>query len=271
MSRNLFDLSGQTAAVIGGTGVLGGAMAEALAGAGATVAVVGRDVGRGSERVRKITEAGGQAVFVPADAGDRDSLEAARQKIEELASAPSILVNAAGGNRPAATITPGSDFCGMPVEAWKEVFDLNLVAGVLLPCQVFSPPMLAARRGSIVNIASLSGILPLSRVVAYSAAKAAVINLTQFLAREWATSGVRVNALSPGFFPADQNRRLLYAEDGVTPSERGRQILAHTPMSRFGSPQELGGGVIWLAAHAASSFVTGQNIVIDGGFTSTTI
>ena len=182
-----------------------------------------------------------------------------------------MLINAAGGNRNEASLSPGGDFCKLPTEAWRDVFDLNLVSGVLLPCQVFAQPMLAAGRGSIINIASLSGILPLSRVVAYSAAKAAVINLTQFLAREWARQGVRVNALSPGFFPADQNRKLLYEEDGVTLSERGRQIFAHTPMQRFGSAPELGGAVVWLAAHAASSFVTGQNIVVDGGFTSTTI
>ncbi|MFM8580708.1 MAG: SDR family oxidoreductase, partial [Planctomycetaceae bacterium] len=265
MSRNLFDLQGQTAVVIGGTGVLGGAMASALADAGATVAVLGRHAGRGAERVAAITDHGGHAFFVTCDSGDRASLEAARAEIERQAPAASVLINAAGGNRPEATLPPGSDFCALPPQAWREVFDLNLVSGVLLPCQVFAQPMLAAGRGSIINIASLSGILPLSRVVAYSAAKAAVINLTQFLAREWARQGVRVNALSPGFFPADQNRRLLYEEDGVTLSERGRQIFAHTPMGRFGSAPELGGAVVWLAAHAASSFVTGQNIVVDGG------
>jgi NAD(P)-dependent dehydrogenase (short-subunit alcohol dehydrogenase family) len=130
--------------------------------------------------------------------------------------------------------------------------------------------MLAAGKGSIINIASMSGMIPLSRVVAYSAAKAAVINLTQFLAREWATRGIRVNAISPGFFPAEQNRALLYQTDGSL-SERGGQIIGHTPMSRFGQANELGGAVCWLAAHAASSFVTGQNIVVDGGFSAVTI
>jgi len=130
--------------------------------------------------------------------------------------------------------------------------------------------MLAAGKGSVINVASLSGMTPLSRVVAYSAAKAAVINLTQFLAREWATRGVRVNALSPGFFPAEQNRKLLFNDDGSY-SDRGKQIIGHTPMARFGSAEELGGAVVWLASQRASSFVTGQNIVVDGGFTSTTI
>jgi len=141
---------------------------------------------------------------------------------------------------------------------------------VLLPCQVFGESMLAEGHGSIINIASLSGIIPLSRVVAYSAAKAAVVSLTKFLAREWAPRGVRVNSISPGFFPADQNRALLFNPDG-SPTARGRQIIEHTPMARFGEPSELAGTVVWLAATKASSFITGQNIVVDGGFMSTTI
>ncbi|MGL5094776.1 MAG: SDR family oxidoreductase, partial [Planctomycetia bacterium] len=150
------------------------------------------------------------------------------------------------------------------------VFDLNLVGGVLLPSQVFGETRVAAGKGSIVNIASMAGMIPLSRVVAYSAAKAAVLNLTMFLAREWATRGVRVNAISPGFFPAEQNRALLFTADGGY-TERGRQIVGHTPMGRFGAAEELAGALVWLAAPRASSFVTGQNIVVDGGFSSTTI
>ncbi|HAY78546.1 MAG TPA: D-mannonate oxidoreductase, partial [Planctomycetaceae bacterium] len=130
--------------------------------------------------------------------------------------------------------------------------------------------MLEAAQGSVINIASMSGMIPLSRVVAYSAAKAAVINLTQFLAREWATRGVRVNAISPGFFPAEQNRALLFNEDGSY-TERGGQIIGHTPMARFGKPEELAGATVWLASQRAASFVTGQNIVVDGGFSSVTI
>jgi NAD(P)-dependent dehydrogenase (short-subunit alcohol dehydrogenase family) len=181
-----------------------------------------------------------------------------------------VLVNAAGGNRPDATLPPGADFCKLPLEAWQGVFDLNLVGGVLLPAQVFGEAMLAAGRGSVINIASMAGMTPLSRVVAYSAAKAAVINLTKFLAREWAAKGVRVNAISPGFFPAEQNRALLFKPDGSY-SERGGQIIGHTPMARFGEAQELAGAVVWLAAPRASSFVTGQNIVVDGGFSAVTI
>ncbi len=270
MNNDLFSLGNQTAVVIGGTGVLGGAMADALAGQGARVAIVGRSAERGNQRVDAIKSAGGQAIFQSADAMDRDSLVAAREAIAAEFGPASILVNAAGGNRPDATLPPGADFCQLPTEAWQNVFDLNLVGGVLLPAQVFGETMLAESQGSIINIASMAGMIPLSRVVAYSAAKAAVINLTQFLAREWATRGVRVNAISPGFFPADQNRALLFNEDGSY-TERGGQIIGHTPMARFGKPAELAGAVVWLAAHNASSFVTGQNIVVDGGFASVTI
>ena len=270
MKSSLFDLSGKTAIVLGGTGVLGGAMSEALAGAGASVVVIGRNEERGRERVRIIHQEGGKASFETADALDRDSLLRARDRILRIHGSLHILVNATGGNRPDATLPPGADFCKLPIEAWKEVFDLNLVGGVLLPCQIFAETMLLQGAGSVINIASLSGMTPLSRVVAYSAAKAAVLNLTQFLAREWAERGVRVNAISPGFFPADQNRALLFNPDGSF-SERGGQIIAHTPMGRFGTSNELAGAVVWLASDKASSFVTGQNIVVDGGFSSSTV
>ena len=270
MSNPLFDLSGVTAAVIGGTGVLGGAMADALGASGAKVAVLGRSAERGDARVKAIEDAGGTAVFETADALDRKSLEAARDAIAEKLGPVSVLINAAGGNRPDATLPPGADFCDLPMDAWQGVFDLNLVGGVLLPSQVFGASMLEGGEGSIINIASMAGMIPLSRVIAYSAAKAAVINVTQFLAREWATQGIRVNAISPGFFPAEQNMKLLFNDDG-TYTERGGQIIGHTPMARFGKPEELAGAVVWLASKNASSFVTGQNIVVDGGFSSVTI
>ncbi len=268
--NNLFDLTSEVAVVLGGTGVLGGAMAEALAHAGARVAVVGRNEERGMDRVRAIEAAGGQALFVQADAMNRESLATAREVILQQWGKVSVLINGAGGNKPEATIPPGGDFCKLPYEGWQAVFDLNLVGGTLFPCQIFGEAMLTAHKGSIINIASMSAILPLSRVVAYSASKAAVLNLTQFLAREWATRGVRVNAISPGFFPAEQNRRMLLKEDG-TYTERGQSIIGHTPMGRFGNAQELAGAVVWLASPRASSFVTGQNIVVDGGFSSVTI
>ena len=270
MSRDLFDLSGETAVVIGGTGALGGAMAEALGAAGARVAVIGRNAERGEERARAIDPSGDRAAFFAADALEKSSLARARDLIRERLGAPSVLVNAAGGNRPDATLPPGSDFCKLPLEAWQGVFDLNLVGGVLLPSQVFGEAMLAAGRGSVINIASMAGMTPLSRVVAYAAAKAAVLNLTMFLAREWAPRGIRVNAISPGFFPAEQNRSLLFNKDGSY-TERGGQIIGHTPMGRFGEPDELAGAAVWLASPRASSFVTGQNIVVDGGFSSVTI
>jgi NAD(P)-dependent dehydrogenase (short-subunit alcohol dehydrogenase family) len=267
---DLFDLSGEVAAVLGGTGVLGGAMADALGAAGATVAVVGRSEERGMERVRIIEKAGGKAIFQTADAMSPESLTKARDAILSKLGKVTILINGAGGNKPEATIMPGGDFCKLPLAGWEAVFDLNLVGGTLLPCQIFGESMVAAGKGSVINIASMSAILPLSRVVAYSASKAAVLNLTQWLAREWATKGVRVNAISPGFFPAEQNRRMLLKDDG-TYTERGQAIVGHTPMGRFGNAEELAGAVVWLASSRASGFVTGQNIVVAGGFSSVTI
>ena len=270
MSTNLFDLTDEVAVVIGGTGVLGGAMADALAGAGARVAVVGRSAERGAECVRRIEAGGGRAMFVAADAMDRGSLAQCRDVVRKSWGEVTVLVNGAGGNKPEGTVAPGGDFCKLALDGWEQVFDLNLVGGALLPCQVFGETMVAAGKGSIINIASISSILPLSRVVAYSASKAAVLNLTQWLAREWATKGVRVNAITPGFFPAEQNRRMLLKDDG-TYTERGQQIIGHTPMGRFGDANELAGAAVWLASPRASSFVTGQNIVVDGGFSSVTI
>jgi NAD(P)-dependent dehydrogenase (short-subunit alcohol dehydrogenase family) len=225
---------------------------------------------RGEARVKAIVESGGEARFTEADALDRKSLERTREQITEAWGPVSVLVNAAGGNRPSATLPPGAEFSKLAVEAWREVFDLNLIGGALFPCQVFGEDMVREKRGSIINIASLSGMTPLSRVVAYSAAKAAVLNLTQFLAREWASHGVRVNAISPGFFPAEQNRALLLKEDGGY-TERGEQIIGHTPLARFGNADELAGAVVFLASPHASSFVTGHNLVVDGGFSACTI
>jgi NAD(P)-dependent dehydrogenase (short-subunit alcohol dehydrogenase family) len=265
-----FDLTGQTAVVIGATGVLGGSLAEGLAAAGASVAVAGRNRQRGEERASSIVKSGGKAVFVESDASNRGSLEKALSEIVRELGSPSILVNAAGGNDPSVTVTPENPFESIPEEAWRKSFDMNLVGGALLPCQVFGPHMAEHGGGSIINIASVSAHLPLSRVVAYSAAKAAVLNLTRFLAREWATKGVRVNSVTPGFFPAEQNRRLLFNEDG-SPTPRAASILGHTPMARFGKAEELNGAVIFLASTAASGFVTGIDIQVDGGFLSQTI
>ena len=266
----LFELSGEVAVVIGATGVLGGALAGGLAAAGARVAVVGRNAERGAACVKKIKGDDGTAAFFLADAQEPESLAAAHQAIQHSLGAPGILVNAAGGNDPRVTVTAERSFEKTGLADWRASFDLNLIGGVLLPCQEFGPAMVARGKGSIINIASVSAHIPLSRVVAYSAAKAAVLNLTQFLAREWAPKGVRVNSITPGFFPAEQNRRLLFNEDG-SPTARTESILGHTPMGRFGEAQELVGAAIFLASSAASSFVTGTDIRVDGGFLSQTI
>jgi len=268
--NGLFDLAGEIAVVIGGTGVLGGALAEGLAGVGALVAILGRDAGRGEARAASIRDSGGSAAFFFADATDPASLMAAHQAIAGGFGAPGILVSAAGGNDASVTVTEEQPFEKIDSADWRRNFDLNLVGGALLPAQEFGPAMCERGRGSIINIASVSAHLPLSRVVAYSAAKAAVLNLTQFLAREWAPRGVRVNALTPGFFPAEQNRSLLFEQNGQ-PTPRAQSILGHTPMGRFGVPSELAGAAIFLASAAASGFVTGIELRVDGGFLSQTI
>jgi NAD(P)-dependent dehydrogenase (short-subunit alcohol dehydrogenase family) len=266
----LFDLGGEVAVVIGATGVLGGALAEGLAAAGAKVAVLGRNAERGEGRVKKIVDAGGTAAFVMADAVDRESLNAAHEAVQKKLGSPTILLNAAGGNDPKVTVTAERPFESIALADWHANFDLNLVGGVVLPCQEFGPAMCSRGRGSIINIASVSAHLPLSRVVAYSASKAAVLSLSQFLSREWAPKGVRVNTITPGFFPAEQNRKLLFNDDG-SPTARTKSIWGHTPMNRFGESHELIGAAVFLASHRASSFVTGTDIRVDGGFLSQTI
>jgi NAD(P)-dependent dehydrogenase (short-subunit alcohol dehydrogenase family) len=267
---NLFNLSSDVAVVIGGTGVLGGALAQGLSEAGARIAVLGRNAERGEARVKAIREAGGTAVFVSSDASNRESLAAAHAAITSEFGTPTVLINAAGGNDPRVTVTAERPFEAIVADDWRAAFDLNLVGGALLPCQEFGPAMCSAGKGSIINIASVSAHLPLSRVVAYSAAKAAVLNLTQFLAREWAPKGVRVNSITPGFFPAEQNRKLLFNDDG-SPTARTQSILGHTAMARFGESQELVGACVFLASQKASSFVTGTDVRVDGGFLSQTI
>lgn len=253
----LFGLTGSTAVVIGGTGVLGGAFSEVLAGAGAHVLVVGRNAEKGEACVARITDADGSAEFFAADSTRREDLQAIAQHLTEQHRNVDVLVNGAGIN----SATP---FLEITDEEWERILDTNLKS-VRLACQVFGKYMIDRNtRGSIINIASLSGITALSRVFTYAATKAAVINLTQNLAREWAPNGIRVNALSPGFFPAEQNRKVL------TP-DRVESIMRHTPMQRFGSPEELAGAVLLMASPNAGSYLTGENIVVDGGFTAMTI
>lgn len=253
----LFGLDGKTAVVIGGTGTLGGAICEALGQAGAYVVVVGRNAESGNGQVERLAGLGASGEFFQADSTSREDLERLVAHLREAGRACDVLVNGAGTN----SATP---FLEIDDEEWDRIMNVNL-RSVRLACQVFASDMLERKTaGSIINIASLSAITPLSRVFTYSASKAAVLSLTQNLAREWAESGIRVNALSPGFFPAEQNRKVL------TP-ERVESIMRHTPMNRFGEPQELAGAVVLMASNAAAGFLTGTNIVVDGGFTAMTI
>jgi NAD(P)-dependent dehydrogenase (short-subunit alcohol dehydrogenase family) len=270
MPSTIFDLSEDVAVVIGATGVLGGKIAEGLAQAGAKVALLGRNAARGAACAGRIGKAGGQARFFAADALSRESLRQAGGQIQAAYGPPTVLVNAAGGNDPKVTVTGPLKFEQIAAEDWRANFDLNLLGGVLLPCQEFGPGMAARGRGSIINIASVAAHVPLSRVAAYGAAKAAVLNLSRFLAREWAPRNVRVNTITPGFFPAEQNRRLLFDEEGA-PTPRARSILNHTPMGRFGHPEELIGAAVFLASARASGFVTGADLRVDGGFLAQTI
>jgi NAD(P)-dependent dehydrogenase (short-subunit alcohol dehydrogenase family) len=267
-TTELFDLTGMVAVVTGATGVLGGAMARGLADAGARVSVLGRREERAKEVVSEIENAGGEALSLPADVLDREQLEATREAVLGRWSRVDILVNAAGGNLPAATVADDAEVFGVPEEALRQVVDLNLM-GTVLPCQVFGEAMARAGEGSIVNVSSMAAQKPLTRVVGYSAAKAAVENLTRWLAVELAGkhgAGLRVNAVSPGFFLGEQNRAMLVNDDGSL-TERGRKIVAHTPAGRFGEPEELVGTVIWLCSPTAR-FVNGVVVPVDGGFSA---
>lgn len=251
--QQLFGLDGQTAVVIGGTGVLGGALCDGLAKAGAHVAVAGRSQERGEARVAAIQEAGGGAEFVSVDVTSRESIRQLRDAVASSRGQVEMLVNCAGVN----SAVPYEEITD---EDWARVIDTNLTA-THLGCQAFAPLMAGQERGgSILNIGSVTSHLPLSRVFAYSASKAAVLNLTKNVAREYAQRGVRVNSLCPGFFPAEQNRKIL-------DQERVDNIMQQTPMARFGEPEELIGAALLLLSRSAGSFITGTEIYVDGGFT----
>ena len=256
---DLFGLGGKTAVVIGGTGVLGGAIAEALAGAGAHTVVVGRTLKVNDDDktiVQRIEGNGGSAEFFEADSTSADDLTKLRDHLKANNRCCDVLVNGPGKN----AATP---FFEISEDEWNDIFKVNL-NGIRLACQILGGYMVEKGHGSVINITSVSSELPLSRVFTYSATKAALLNLTRNLAHEWAPKGVRVNALSPGFFPAEQNRKVL------TP-ERVESIMKHSPIDRFGSPEELAGAVLLMAAPKASSFLVGANIIVDGGFTAMTI
>lgn len=252
----LFSLEGKTAVVIGGTGELCGTMAVAMAGAGAEIALVGRNEGKAAARLSEIEEVGGAGYFVATDVASRKGLDSLLAEVVEKSGKCEILVNGAGVNAP----TP---FLDIPEEEYDRIFEVNTKA-VFTACQVFGKYFLENDiSASIINVGSMSGVLPLSRVFTYSMSKAAVHNLSKNLAREWGTQNIRVNTLVPGFFPAEQNRKVL------TP-DRVEKIMGHTPMQRFGEAQELCGATLLLASDAGS-FITGAEILVDGGYAAMTI
>ena len=261
--RVLFGLGGEVAVVGGGTGILGGVIAEYLGAAGAKVAVLGRNQEQGQRRVETINDAGGAAIFVSYVATDANSVREAHTRVRDAFGAVTVAVNAVGGNHPTAVVSAEQAFEELSLDAVRDNLDLNLTSA-WIACQEFGPAMLANGRGSVINIGSMAGgERPLSRVPVYAIAKSGVATLTSFLAREWQGT-VRVNMIVPGFFETTQNRSLLRNPDGAL-SERGEQIVAHTPMGRFGSPTEIGGAAVYLAS-SASAFTTGLALVIDGGF-----
>ncbi|HEA31104.1 MAG TPA: SDR family oxidoreductase [Leeuwenhoekiella sp.] len=264
----MFDLEGKIAIITGGNGVLGGAIAEGLAAQKVKVAILGRTKKTVNAAVEKIEEQGGTALALVADVLDKKSLEQAKSKLLKQWGSLDILVNAAGGNRKGATIGPEQTFFDLSMDDFSAVTDLNL-QGTVLPSFVFGQIMANTKTGSIINISSMAAQSAITRVVGYSAAKAGVDNFTKWLAVEMAQKygdGIRVNAIAPGFFVGDQNRDLLLEPDGSL-TARGKTITTQTPMKRFGKPEELQGVALWLAGSGAS-FVTGNVIPVDGGFSA---
>jgi len=255
--ESLFSLKGKVAVVIGGTGELCGAMAEGLASAGAETVLVGRNEEKAQPRLERIHAAGGKGYFISTEASDKAQLEALLANVLKRSGRVDIVVNGAGVN----SATPYLDIAE---DEFDRIVKINF-KGVFLGCQVFGKYLVdRGEGGSIINLGSMSGIIPLSRVFTYSATKAAVHNLSKNVAREWAPKNVRVNTLVPGFFPAEQNRKILSPE-------RVASILGHTPMKRFGEAKELVGATIMLASDAAGGFVTGCEVVVDGGYHAMTI
>ena len=263
---NLFDLRGKVAVITGGTGVLGAEMARGLAASGVKVVVTGRRQSAGEEVVGSIQRDGNEASFFAADVLDPAALEKINEHILNKYGAIDILVNAAGGNLPGAVITPDKTFFDLKMDEFQKVVDLNL-GGTVLPTKIFCQYMASVGKGAVINIASMASYRPITRVVGYAAAKAAIVNFTEWMAIEMARKfgeGIRVNGIAPGFFLTEQNRNLLTNPDGsYTP--RGEAAIQNTPFGRFGAPDELIGTLIWLCSDA-SSFVTGVTIPVDGGF-----
>lgn len=256
--NELFSLKGKVAAVIGGSGVLGGEMAQALSEAGAKTAVLyGSSRDDAEERAEEIENAGGTSMIAKADVREESSLKEAFQKINDEWGRIDILVNAPGVNST-------TDLMEITEEEWYKILDINM-KGVFLASRIAAEYMIdKGEGGSIINITSASSEIPLTRVFTYSVSKAGIDTMTRYMAREWAPHNIRVNAIKPGFFPAQQNRDIL-------DEERVESIMRHTPVKRFGRPEELSGTVIWLASENAASFVTGAIVAVDGGFTAMSI
>ena len=264
--NNLFSLTNKSIVITGGTGVLGKAMVRHFASEGANVVVVGRNEERGRALVDSVTADGGSAVFLQGDVLKTEDVERIYAETLRRFSRIDVLINAAGGNMPGATIPPDKTIFDISIEDFRKVVDLNLF-GTVIPTMVFAEAMLPAGGGSIVNMASESALRPLTRVVGYGAAKAAIVNFTKYLAGELAIkfgNTFRVNAMAPGFFITEQNRTLMTNPDGSY-SDRAKTILAHTPFGRFGQADELLGSLHYLVSDA-SRFVTGTVLVVDGGF-----
>ena len=264
----MINLDGKVAIITGGNGVLGGAMAHGLAGQGVKVGILGRSKDTVEKRVKEIEDAGGTAMSLVADVLDKKSLQDAKDKILKAWNKIDILVNGAGGNMKGATIGPDQNFFDLSLDDFGKVNDLNF-KGTVFPTYIFGKPMADSKKGSIINISSMAAQQAITRVVGYSAAKAAVDNFTKWLAVEMAQKygdGIRVNAIAPGFFIGEQNRDLLLNKDKSL-TARGETIVSNTPMKRFGEAEELQGVTNWLASDAAS-FVTGIVVPVDGGFSA---
>jgi NAD(P)-dependent dehydrogenase (short-subunit alcohol dehydrogenase family) len=266
---DLFDIHDKVIAITGGGGVLCGEMARSLGAAGGRIAVLDLFEAAAAKVAGQITSAGGKAIAVACNVLDKPSIVAARDKVLADFGGIDVLINGAGGNKKEATTSPEMPFFDLPADAIRFVFDLNFI-GTLLPTQVFGKVMADRRRGVILNISSMNAFRPLTKIAAYSAAKAAVSNFTQWLAVHVCqnySKEIRVNALAPGFFLTEQNRFLLTEEKTGALTARGKTILDHTPMGRFGEARELVGTTIWLLSDAAK-FVTGIVVPVDGGFSA---
>jgi len=267
--RSIYDFTGETVVLTGGAGVLGGEMACALTGCNANVAIVDRDPALADRLKVRLTSSVGQAIVVYGDVLKKDVMQRAADEVVKEFGRIDALINTAGGNNPRATVGPDQTFFDLPEEGIRLASDLNLL-GTMFPSQVFGRIMAKQKEGVILNISSMAAFRPLTRVVAYSAAKAAVSNFTQWLAVYMAqeySPNIRVNAIAPGFFLTDQNRYLLTDKESGALTLRGRKIIDHTPMGRFGEPEDLLGTLLWLLS-PASRFVTGIVVPVDGGFSA---